>query len=129
VGFAIVARLDPALRSAFAGSEGRDGQRAIQEVLGMGVYEDDEDLKREVYRFYEIARASLAAVWSTVEGVAKVLLEHERLDRDGVDEALGDVDIYLPVFAVQRAYGLPTADSAGVRGPLPLSAFLPGART
>jgi hypothetical protein len=30
----------------------------------------------------------------------------QELDRDGVDEALGDADIYQPVLAVQQAYGL-----------------------
>ena len=56
--------------------------------------------------FHEIARESPSVVWRAVEAVAKALLDHEESDRDGVDEALGDADIDLPVFAVQRAHGL-----------------------
>jgi hypothetical protein len=106
VGFAIISRIDPALRAAFAGSEDRDGHRAVDEVLGMYVIDNDEEIRREVDRFYDVARESLSAVWSAVDRVAWALLEHEELDRDRVDEALGDADIYRPVFAVQQRYGL-----------------------
>ena len=106
VGFAIVARLDPALRDAFDDVVERDGHLAVEEVLRMGVYESDDDIKREVDRFYEIARESVSAVWQAVEQMAKALLKDNELERDGVDEALGGADIYMPVFAVQRAHML-----------------------
>jgi hypothetical protein len=72
----------------------------------MGVFENDDEIRREIDRFYEIARKSLSAVWRAVERVAKALLKHEELYRDGVDAALGDADMYSPVFEVQRAHGL-----------------------
>ena len=65
----------------------------------MGVFETDDEIKGEVDRFYGIARESLATVWRAVEAVAAALLKHEDLDRDGVDAALDDIDIYLPIFA------------------------------
>ena len=68
--------------------------------------ETDEEIKAEVDRFYEIARESLSAVWRAVEAVATALLKHEELDRDGVDAALEDIDISMPVFEVQKAHGL-----------------------
>ena len=64
-----------------------------------------EEIRQEVDRFYEIARASVSTVWSSVQALAKALLVHEELDREGIDEAIGEADIYLPVFAVQRAHG------------------------
>lgn len=106
VGLAIVSRVDPALRAAFAGSEHHDGHRAVDEVLGMYVIDDDEEIKCEVDRFYDAARESLSAVWSAVDRVARALLERGDLDGDGVDEALGNADVYRPVLAVQQAHGL-----------------------
>lgn len=41
-----------------------------------------------------------------MKALAEALLVHEELDREGLDEAIGDTDIYLPVFAVQREHGL-----------------------
>jgi len=117
VGFAIVGREDRALRAAFAGSEDQDGRRAVHGVLTMGIEEADDEIKREVDRFYAIARESVSAVWPAVEAVAKALLKHEELDRDGVDEALGDLDIYTPVIAVQRAHGLLQTASVAVAPP------------
>jgi hypothetical protein len=104
--FAIFARHDAALRAAFVGSADRDGTRVVEELLRMGLFIDDDELRCEVDRFYEIARESLSSVWRAVDGVAKALLKHEELDRDGIDEALGDCDVYAPVFAVQRLHGL-----------------------
>lgn len=54
-----------------------------------------------------------------MKAVAEALRVHEQLDRDGIDEAIGDTDIYSPVFEVQHACGLlrpvgtpPTAGAA-----------------
>jgi hypothetical protein len=106
VGFAIISRLDPSLRAAFQGVEESDGHRAVEQILGMDVPGTDDEIRVEVDRFYEISRLSLAAVWPTVSALAAALLVREELDRDGIDEAIGGVDIYRPVFAVQRAHGL-----------------------
>ena len=78
----------------------------------MGVYADDEDIKREVDRFYDIARESLRAVWLAVEALAKALLKHGELDHNGIDSALAEVELFMPVFAVQEAHGLLVATPA-----------------
>lgn len=36
----------------------------------------------------------------------RLCARREEIDRDGINEAIGDADIYTPVFAVQRTYGL-----------------------
>jgi ATP-dependent Zn protease len=106
VGFAILARLDPALRSSFTGCEDFDGHRAVEDALSMNTREGDDQVRREIDRYFEVARESLSAVWPAVQRVAKALLELEELDLDGVAEAIGNVDIFSPVFAVQRVHGL-----------------------
>jgi hypothetical protein len=106
VGLAVLSHSDPALVSAFDGIEASDGYGAVQEVLRTGVREVDEEIRQEVERLYEIARKSLAAVWTAVDVLAKLLLETEELDREGVRGALGEFDVLMPVLAVQRAHGL-----------------------
>lgn len=106
VGFALLSYLDPKLGEAFAGTEHHDGHRAVQEVLTMGQFGTDDEIRREVERFYEIAKESLSSVWPAVQALAKALLKHEELDREGVDAVLGGIDIFTPVFRVQRAHGL-----------------------
>ncbi len=115
VGFAILSRDDPALRQAFEGSDERDGYRAVHEVLRIAALRNDDEIKREVERFYDAARESLASVWPVVRGVARALLKHEELDRDGVFDAIGAADIHRPVFAVQEAHGLRERAVPGVR--------------
>ena len=53
-----------------------------------------------------------------MKALAEALLVHEGLDREALDEVLGDVDICLPVFAVQRAHGLLRV----VQAPVPAAA-------
>lgn len=106
VGFALISRSDEDLRRAFAGSEHHDGYRAVQEVLRMGTYEDDEAIKREVDRFYEIARESLSAVWPAVKAMVIALLEHEELEREDVEKVLEPLELFAPVLRVQQAHGL-----------------------
>lgn len=106
IGFALIARSDVALRKAFAGSEHHDGYRAVQEVLGMGTYEDDDAIKGEVDRFYEIARESLSAVWPAVGAMANALLEREELDREDVEKVLEPFELFPSVLRVQQAHGL-----------------------
>jgi len=72
----------------------------------MGIHEDDDEILREVDRLYEITLESLRTVWPAVQAVAKALLEREELERDGLDAAIGGVDIYLPVFEIQERHGL-----------------------
>jgi len=105
-GLGILAQTDPALAETFKGVETCDGFGAVQEVLRTGVRPLEDELRREVDRLYEVARESLTVVWPSVKALAEVLLVREEVDRDGIDEAIGDADIYLPVFAVQRAHGL-----------------------
>jgi ATP-dependent Zn protease len=105
-GLAILAHTDPALVSTFEGIEASDGYGAIQHLLRMGVRPVEEELRQEVDRLYEIARASVSAVWVSVRALAQALLTHEELDREGLNQAIGDADIYSPVFAVQQAHGL-----------------------
>ena len=105
-GLAILAHTDPALTSTFEGIEASDGYGAVEHLLRTGVRPVDEELRPELDRFYEIARMSVAVVWPSVKALAKALLEHEELDREGLDEVLGDADIYTPVVGVQRRHGL-----------------------
>ena len=105
-GLAILAHTDPTLTSTFEGIEAWDGYGAVLHLLKTGVRPAEEDLRQEVDRFFEITRASVAAVWPSVKALAKALLVHDEFDREGLDEVIGDADIYLPVFAVQRAHGL-----------------------
>jgi ATP-dependent Zn protease len=106
VRFALVARLDERLRDAFTGSEDRDGDRAVEEIHRMIASATDDEVQREIDRFYEIVRESLLVVWPKVASVAKALLKHEELDAVGIDAALGDHEIYAPIFAIQRKHGL-----------------------
>lgn len=119
LGFAIISRDDPELRHAFEGSDERDGYRAVREVLRIAVLHTHDEIKREVDRFYDAARESLAAVWPSVRGVAHALLEHEELDRHGVLKAIGGDDIYAAVLRVQAVHGLGTVHSAGWAEPRP----------
>ncbi len=75
-------------------------------MLRLATYEDDDAIRREVDRFYRIAHESLSTVWPAVRAVATALLHGEDLDRQSFDDAIGDVDLYAPVLAVQRAHGL-----------------------
>jgi hypothetical protein len=106
VRFAILARKDRALLHAFEGAEDRDGHRAVQGVLATGVSWTDDEIEHEVDRLYGVARESLGTVWPAVKAVAKALLEHEELDREAFDEAVGDRDIITPVIRIQQVHGL-----------------------
>ncbi len=106
IGFALIARSDVGLRKAFSGSEHHDGYRAVQEVLRTRVYEDDDAIKREVERFYEIARESLSAVWSAVKAMAIALEEREELDREDVEGVLEPFELFSSVLRVQQGHGL-----------------------
>ena len=114
VGFALVSRSDEALRKAFVGSEHHDGYRAVQEVLRIGAYEDDEAVEREVGRFYEIARESLSAVWPAVEATASALLEDEELYREDVEKVLEPFALFPSVLRVQQAHGLMLTGRGGI---------------
>jgi hypothetical protein len=102
----LIARLDPKLRHAFVGAEERDGHRAVEEALGTGVFDGDDEIKRGVDRLCEVARESLSVVWGAVKGIAKARLSREELDRDEVEDVIGDDGLYTPVLAVQRAHRL-----------------------
>ena len=105
LGFAILSRDDAALRLAFEGSDEHDGYRAVREVSKMAVFHTADEIQREVERFYEASRESLAAVWPAVRRVAGALLKHEELDSDGVLAAIGGDDIHAAVLRVQATHG------------------------
>jgi hypothetical protein len=113
LGFAILSRDDPELRRAFEGSDERDGYRAVHEVLRIAALRTDTEIRREVERLYDAAQKSLAAVWTSVRGVAYALLKHEVVDHDGVFEAIGGNDIYGQVLRVQEAHGLRISSAPG----------------
>jgi hypothetical protein len=123
VGLALLARIDPALREGFENCDERDGFRAVEDILRTAML-DDEEVWREVDRFYGAARESLAATWTAVERVAKALLKREELDRAVFDKLIEDVDLYAPVFAVQRKHGL--WPQQGGRERKPTDSFQPG---
>jgi ATP-dependent Zn protease len=106
IGLGILAHVDPELGTAMPSATHCDGYLAVQRVLSMVGAESEDELRVEIERFYEIARESLSKVWPAVAAVAKALLERQELDRNGLDVALEDFDIYSAVFAVQRRYGL-----------------------
>jgi ATP-dependent Zn protease len=105
-GLGILAHTDPALVEKIAGVEASDGYGAIRQLLRTGVRLVEEDLRREVDRYYEITRECIAGSWPAVKALAEALLVHEEMDRDAVDEVIGRHDIYIPVFRIQRAHGL-----------------------
>jgi hypothetical protein len=86
--------------------------RARQAVLTLGAGWTDDEIKLEVERLYEIARESLGGRVAAVKAIAKALLEHEELDRDGFDEAVGGLDLFTPVVRIQQAHGLIPAASS-----------------
>ena len=106
VGLGLLAHLDPHLVETIDGVAATDGYGAVHQVLRTGVREVEAEVRMEVERLYAVARESLRAVWPSVKVVAEALLVHEELDRAGLDGAIGEADIFGPVFAVQRAHGL-----------------------
>lgn len=120
VGLGILAHLDRDLVEKIEGVYGTDGYGAVHQVLRTGVREVEDEIRGEVGRLYDVACQSLRAVWPSVRAVARALLVHEELDRGRLDAAIGDVDLFAPAFAVQRAHGLvPTLHAlAAAEGPL-----------
>jgi ATP-dependent Zn protease len=112
VGLGLLAHLDPHLVETIEGVEATDGYGAVHQVLRTGVREVEEEIRAEVERLYGVARESLRAVWPSVKTVADALLEREELDRASIDAALGEADIFGPVFVVQRVHGLLGATTA-----------------
>lgn len=105
-GLGILAHTDHSLVEKIEGVEGSDGYGAIHELLRTGVRAEEDDLRREVDRIYEITRECVAVLWPAVKALAKALLVHEEMDRDAIDEVIGPHDIYIPVFRIQRVHGL-----------------------
>jgi hypothetical protein len=109
-GLAILAQRSPRLTSGFDGIEASDGYGAVGQVLRSRNRPIEEELRRDVDRLYEVSRESIASVWPAVKRLANALLLHDELDRAGIESAIGDTDIYLPVLAVQRAHGFHSVD-------------------
>jgi hypothetical protein len=89
-GLGILAHTDPALTDTFDAVEASDGYGVVLNLLRTGVRAEQAELRREVDRLYDLTRASVAAVWPAVSALAKALLVHEELDRQGIDEAIGE---------------------------------------
>jgi hypothetical protein len=115
-GLTILAHTDPDLTSTFEGVDASDGYGAVRHLLRTGARLVENELRQEVDRFYEIARESLSVIWPPVKALAEALLVHEELDRERLDEVIGDTDIYTPAFAVQQAHGLMPARVQVERG-------------
>ena len=107
VGLAVLAHFDPSLVDTIEGIETTDGYGALRQVLRSGAREIEDEVRSEIERLYEVSRESLRAVWPSTRAVAEALLEFEELDRASLDDALGNADIFAPVFAIQDAHGLP----------------------
>jgi hypothetical protein len=105
-GLGILAHTDPFLISTLSGVRESDGYGAVHCLVASGVRPAEDELRQEVDQLYEIAQASVGAVWLAIKAVACALLLHEELDRDGIGEVLSGFDIYSPVLAVQEAHGL-----------------------
>lgn len=112
VGFSILTLEASDLLEAFANAEQRDGHRAVKELLRTAPLRNANEVRAEVERHYDAARASLASIWPAVERVAQALLQRSELGREELFDALGRLDIYGPVLAVQIARGLRVDTSA-----------------
>jgi hypothetical protein len=106
VAFAVCFRGGRNVPTGFEGDQNRDGWLAVHDLLRAGYSGDDDGLKAQVFDLYGVALESLVAVWPTVGDLARALLRHGELDREGVGAAFGSDDIYTPVFDVQEAHGL-----------------------
>ena len=119
VGFAILAHFDPELRAAFGKSESLDGTLALRATLAAGCRETPGELRKQMNRLYDVAREALATVWSAVSVIATALLKRQELEHDDFDTLLAGVDLFGPVYEVQRRHGLlraVRADVASARG-------------
>lgn len=105
-GFGILAQTEPALTGPFEGIETSDGYRAVVQLLKTGVRAVEAELRCELDVFYEITRESLSAIWPAVQAVADALLAEEQLEGERLNAVFPPMDIYRPVFAIQRVHGL-----------------------
>jgi hypothetical protein len=101
-----IAAVTRSSHAALACVEGSDQHLAVQEILKMGCDPKSASIRAEFERFYAIAKASVEAVWPAVVSVAEALLKQSDLESRAFFEALRGHDIYGPVFAIQKAYGL-----------------------
>lgn len=105
LGFSVLAATEPAFEVPDE-IAGRDQHLAVQEILRMGCKRTSEAIRSEIDRFYGITLESLSAIWPAAVKVAESLLKHSELDREGFFAAVGGIDLYAPVFAVQERHGL-----------------------
>jgi hypothetical protein len=106
LGISVLAVTNPALAVAAPAVEGSDQHLAVQEILRMRCAPKSASIRMEFERFYAIARAAVESVWPAVVAVAQALMERSVLHREAFFEVVGGLDIYEPVFAVQKANGL-----------------------
>jgi hypothetical protein len=79
IGFAIMAATDEKFSDLGDGRRDADEYLAVQACIQMGIPE--EGMRAEIFRFYEIAKESLASVWPAVDAVAKYLMKEKQMDR------------------------------------------------
>jgi ATP-dependent Zn protease len=104
IGVALI-RMDEKLHAAFGAVSENDGYRAVQEVINISGSLTDDEVRGVVDDFSEVARECLTALWPAVVALAKALLKHEELQRDAIEEVLGDFDLLGIGMAVQVAHG------------------------
>lgn len=100
IGLATLAHTTPGSMPLY--SVGCDEDLAVQEVLRIHGEIKAEEIRAAVEKHYVLARESLRAVWDAVRQVARALLKHEEISDTDLMSAIGGLDIYRPVFAVQR---------------------------
>ncbi len=86
------------------GQEGSDEYLAVQSCVEMGIR--GEEIKAEILRFYEISKESLASVWPAVHAVAKYLIKQKQMDKAQFSSVIKGYDLYSPVFAIQKKFGI-----------------------
>ena len=106
MGFSVVALTNPAFASVAEGLETCDQYLAVDAIIRFGRSKTREPILAEVEAFYIAAKESLLSVWPAVRSVARALLKRAELDRASFHVALGEHDIYGPVFDVQERHGI-----------------------
>lgn len=102
----ITALTKPEFAFVGEGLETCDQFLAVKDIIDLGTEATNEAIRAQVERFYAAAKDSLEAIWPVVRSVAKALLEHTEIDYGLFRRAVGNRDIYGPVFEVQAAHGL-----------------------
>ena len=105
IGLAISARTTPGDWRAITDPERSfDGALAVNALLGIDARYTDDELWREVARFYLSAHAALGAVWGAVQRVVQALLARGELSDEDLGEALAGQDVRSTVLRVRASF-------------------------